>query len=268
MEAVIDTAASPASSRRRRPVVTPFARALALLAAFRPGERWLGNSELAARTALPASTVTRLAQSLAALGYLRHAPHTRKFCLAPAVLALGYGAIANAGVHPGVSARMRALADGHQVHVNLCARDRLELIVVDTCLTSAMPGSLQLDIGTRLPLAASAAGWALLGSLPETERSYLLQSVEQQPPRNWSRLRRLSGEALLQVRQRGYCLSVGSSGQPLSMASAPLHLPDRAPMVLSCMGPASAIGRARIERELGPALLRLAGEIQREGAAA
>jgi hypothetical protein len=37
-----------------RPVVAPFARALSVLSAFAPGERWLSNGDLVERTGLPA----------------------------------------------------------------------------------------------------------------------------------------------------------------------------------------------------------------------
>ena len=64
--------------RTRRAMVSPFARALSVLEAWTPEDTWLGNLELAQRTGLPTSTVTRMVQSLVQLGYLRHAPAERK----------------------------------------------------------------------------------------------------------------------------------------------------------------------------------------------
>src|SRR6516225_2333811 len=96
--------ATATAGGKRRPVdagggtmVTPFARAMELLWAFTPQDRWLGNRELAQRTGLPPSTVSRIAQTLVLLGYLHHAHVERKYRLAPSVLALGYGVIANSG---------------------------------------------------------------------------------------------------------------------------------------------------------------------------
>lgn len=251
--------------RLSRPTVAPFARALSLLAAFRTDERWLGNSDLVARTGLPASTVTRIAHSLVTLGYLRHAPERRKFCLAPAVLALGYGTAAQAEVQVLTNAHMRAFAERHQVHVSLCARDRLDLVVIDRCETPALPAALQLALGSRLGLATSAAGWALLAALPEEERQYLMQSVPQQAEREWSHLFRRSSEAMGQVREGGFCVAPGGAGQPMTMVAAPVRLQGRAPLALSCMGPAKLMNRNRTLRELGPALANMAQEIQRQG---
>lgn len=248
-----------------RPVVAPFARALSVLSAFAPGERWLSNGDLVERTCLPASTVTRMTRTLVTLGYLRYAADTRRFCLSPSALTLGYRAAADTEIHRAANQRMRLFAERHQVNVHLSSRDRLDLVVIDSCRTSALPAALQPGIGTRLGLASSAAGWALLASLPEAERDYLLQSAEHHPPHGGARegqLRRRSREAIGQVRTGGFCVALGESGQPMTMVAAPIQVAGRAPLAVSCMGPASLMGRARSVRELGPALVRMAQEIQ------
>ncbi|ADV00668.1 IclR family transcriptional regulator [Alicycliphilus denitrificans] len=254
-----------------RPVVAPFARALSVLSAFAPGERWLGNGDLVERTGLPASTVTRMTRTLVTLGYLRYAADTRRFCLSPSALTLGYRAAADTEIHRAANQRMRLFAERHQVNVHLSSRDRLDLVVIDSCRTSALPAALQPGIGTRLGLASSAAGWALLASLPEAERDYLLQSAEHHPPHGgreherelaWGQLRRRSREAIGQVRAGGFCVALGESGQPMTVVAAPIQVAGRAPLAVSCLGPASLMGRARSVRELGPALVRMAQEIQ------
>lgn len=245
-----------------RPTVAPFARSLSLLAAFTPEVRWLGNCDLAARTGLPASTVTRIAHSLVTLGYLRYATDRRKFCLGPSVLALGYGAAAEAEVQRLTNERMRSFARQHQVHVNLSTRARLDLIVIDSCQTPTLPASLQLDVGARLGLTTSAAGWALLASLPEVERHYLMRSADHRPQMGSGRLRLRSSEAIGQVRDGGFCVSPGEAGQPMTMVAAPIRLPGQAPLAISCMGPSTLMNRTRTARELGPALVCLAQEIQ------
>lgn len=261
---------APSAGARRdalptsRPTVTPFARALSLLAAFSPDRRWLGNCDLVAHTGLPASTVTRIAHSLVTLGYLRYAADRRKFCLAPSVLALGYGAAAEAEVQRLTNERMRAFARQHQVHVNLSTRARLDLIVIDSCQSPTLPASLQLDVGARLGLTTSAAGWALLASLPEVERHYLMRSADHRPQRDSSRLRLRSSEAMGQVREGGFCVSPGEAGQPMTMVAAPIRLPGHAPLAISCMGPSTLMNRIRTVRELGPALVCMAQEIQHQ----
>lgn len=244
-------------------MVTPFARALALLDAFTPRDRWLGNTDLAQRTGLPASTVTRLAQSLVALGYLLHAPAERKFRLSAAVLALGYAAIANSEVQRVARAQMQAFAAQHKVHVSLSSRDRLDLIVLASCASPDAPVALNLHVGARAGLASSPMGWALLAALPEAERDYLLDSVERRmvhesrDAKEWPRQRRRLNAALVQVAEHGWCSSVGEWDRDLGVVAAPLLIDGHVPRVLACVGAGVQLGRARIERELGPRLLAM-----------
>jgi DNA-binding IclR family transcriptional regulator len=254
------------SSKGHRPIVTPFARALSVLSAFSPQERWLCNSELAVRCGLPASTVTRMTRTLVSLGYLRCDALSRRFCLTPSTLTLGYRAAADNKISREAHQCMSLFAERHQVHVHLSVRDRLDLVVIDSCSTATLPAALQPGVGTRLELASSAAGWALLASLPDVERNYLLRSAEQRPLCGWSpegnRIRRRSIEAIGQVREDGYCVSLGAAGHPMTVVAAPVQWHDRPPLAVSCMIPSMLTGRARSVRELGPALVRMAQEIQ------
>lgn len=250
----------------RRPVVAPFARALSILSAFTAGDRWLSNSELAYRTGLPASTVTRITRTLVTLGYLRGATDTHGYCLCPSTLALGYHAASDSGIDSSTHQRMHVFAEHHKVHVHLSVRDRLDLVVVESCCTSTIPASLQLSVGARFGLASSAAGWALLSSLPDAERSYLLRRAELQPASHTSenrrQIHRCSSEAIGQIREDGFCVALGGSGRPMTMVAAPVHWPGEAPLAVSCMGPSVLIGRSRSVHELGPALARMAHDIQ------
>lgn len=248
-------------------MVAPFARALALLDAFSPRDRWLGNRELSARTGLPTSTVTRITQSLALLGYLHHDAHERKYRLAPSVLGLGYAAIANSDVQRAARERMRAFADRNKVHVNLSTRDRLDVIVLESCNSAHATVSLDLHVGARVGIASSPMGWTLLAALPELERFYLLENVERRLPREWPRLRRRSAEAISQVAEKGFCASLGEWNQDFAIVAAPLLIEEHAPLVIGCIGASAQMTRQRVERELGPRLLAMAGEIQQAGIA-
>ena len=251
-----------ASAHSRRPMVAPFARALTLLAAFTPQEPWLGLRDLASRTGLPPSTAARIAQSLVVLGYLQHSPQLRRYRLAAPVLALGYGALANSDVQRTARAHMASFADQHKVHVSLSSRDRLDVVVLESCrgLQSALV--LNLHVGVRLSMVSSPIGWALLAALPELERYYLLEHVERRQPREWPHLRRRSCEGISQVQQNGFCSSPDESGRELTIVAAPLRVPGHAPLVLACVGASAQATRTRVQRELGPRLVALASAVQ------
>lgn len=256
-----DSSDRPAAAPRRA-MVAPFARALDLLAVFTPDDRLLGTRDMAARSGLPASTVTRIARSLVELGYLHYAPDERKYRLAAAVLSLGYAAIANSGVQRAARVHLQAFADEHKVHVNLSARDRLDLMVLESCSSSQALVSLNLHVGSRVGIASSPMGWALLAALPELERYYLMENVERRMPREWPRLRRRSSEAIAQVFALGFCTSLGEWDPDLGIIAAPVLVEHHAPLVLACIGASSKLTRARVERELGPKLLAAAAAIQ------
>jgi DNA-binding IclR family transcriptional regulator len=252
----------PVLQPSQRPMVTPFARALTLLAAFTPQQPWLGLRDLASRAGLPPSTAARIAQSLVVLGYLQHSPQLRRYRLAAPVLALGYGALANSDVQRTARAYMASFADQHKVHVSLSSRDRLDVVVLESCrgLQSALV--LNLHVGVRLGMASSPIGWALLATLPELERYYLLEHLERRQPREWPHLRRRSSEGISQVQQSGFCSSPDEAGRELTIVAAPVRVPGHAPLVLACVGASALATRTRVQRELGPRLVALASAVQ------
>lgn len=245
-------------------VVTPFARALLLMSTFAPENRWLGNSQLAQFTGLPPSTVSRIAQSLVNLGYLLYDREERMYRLSPAVLGLGYAAVAHSAIQGLASERMAAFARLHKVHVCLAVRDRLDLVVLecqrslDSCVTQP------LYVGMRVGIALSPMGWSLLAALPELERGYLLENVQRRMSGDWTTRRRRALIGIAQVRENGYCTAIGEWEPELGILAAPALLEGNAPFVLVCIGASRVMTRVRVERELGPHLLAMVHALQSE----
>lgn len=247
-----------------RGMVVPLARSLAILAAFSPHEPWLGNQELVIETGIPAPTVSRLTRSLVALGYLHHSTQRRKYRLAAPVLSLGYAAIAHSSVQLLAQLDMQAFANTHGTHVMLGTRDRLEVIVLESCAGKPASIDLTLYAGTRLGIASSPMGWALLAALPELERFYLLGNIERRAGRDWPGLLRRISKGISQVQNLGYCVSLGEWEPDLTILAVPLVLHDQTPLVLACVGHSVRLGRARVERELGPRLVAAARHLQEQ----
>jgi len=242
----------------------PLANALTVLAAFTAREPRLRNGELAARTGLPRSTVTRLVSTLVAQGYLLQSSVDRRFSLAPSVLALGYGAVAHGQLRCAVDDRLKEFADRHQVQVNISARDRLDLIVVDSSRASGWSPPVEVPNGTRVGIAGSPMGWTLLAALPRTERDYLTDSIERHTPREWQRVRRHAHEAIARVHSDGYYAWRGGQGEAFGVIATPVIDGREPPLVLACMMAGAQMTRGRIERELAPRLLVLAERIVHE----
>jgi DNA-binding IclR family transcriptional regulator len=245
-------------------MVVPLARSLAILGAFTPQEPWLGNQEIVFETGIPAPTVSRMVRSLVALGYLHYSPAQRKYRLAASVLSLGYAAIAHSSVQRLARLEMQSFADASGTYVVLAARDRLDVIVLETCASKPATIDLELHAGARLRIASSPMGWALLAALPELERFYLLGNVERRAGRDWPHLRRRISEGISQTHNAGYCTSLGEWEPDLAIVAAPLVIRDQTPLVLACIGPSAKLGRARVGRELGPRLVAAAQHLQEQ----
>ncbi|WP_322050152.1 IclR family transcriptional regulator [Paraburkholderia bannensis] len=245
-------------------MVTPFARCLTILSAFSPHQPWRGNKDLVLETGIPAPTISRMTRSLVALGYLHYSPARRKYRLAAAVLSLGYAAIAHSGVQRFARLEMQAFANANDTCVVLGTRERLDVIVLETCAGEPASVDPMLHAGSRLRIASSPMGWAMLAVLPELERFYLLGNVERKTERDWPQLQRRICEGISQVHDVGYCVSYGDSATDSTLLATPLVIQGHTPLVLACIGPAARMGRARIARELGPRLVATAQHLEEQ----
>ena len=248
-------------------MVTPLARGLAVLAAFGADQVWRSNKQIALETGLPVPTVSRLLRSLIALGYVRHDEGQRKYRLTAAVLGLGYAAIAHGDIRRVIGTEIRDLAESTDTCVTLGMRDRLDVVVVDSHIGSQAMLALDMTPGTRMSLAATVAGAALLSVLPEQEYSYLQKTLESRAGREWPARRRRIAEKISQVRELGFCMSPSEWVPELSSISTPIIVPGQPPWVLSCTGRTWRMPRVRMERELGPRLMVTARLLQERMAA-
>ena len=224
----------------------------------------MGNSQLAQRTHLPPSTVSRIAQTLVRLGYVQHDGEGSRYRLAAWVLGLGCAAITQSVAHRHARHHMLAFAKQHRMHVSLATRDRLDLLVLATQRSQGTPLSMGLSAGMRISMPSSPMGWSLLVVLPELERQYLLENIEQHAPLELARFRRRMGVGIAHVNNLGYCAAIGESDLDIGILAAPLLVGGQSPFVLVCVGACARLSRTVIERELGPHLMAMARSIRPE----
>ena len=244
-----------------RQFVTALARGLEILRAFRPGDRALGNQDIARRTGLPKPTVSRLTYTLMKLGHLVYLERLGKYQVGPAVLSLGYLALSNMAVRHVARPHLQALADHANLPVALGSRDRLSMIYLEAC--RGKDNMLTLDVGTRIPAATTAMGRAYIAGLPERERDYLMDLLSRRYKTRWRALKRGIEQAIREVAERGFCASFGDWQTDIYAVGAPLWLPDGAGlMALNCGAAHFLITRDRLEGELGPRLVNIANSIR------
>lgn len=244
-----------------RRYVTALARGLDVLRCFTPRDRWLKHQEIARRSGLPASTVSRLTFTLGALGYLRHREATGEYALAPAVLALGFSMLSNFDVGRIARPWMQAMADHAQAAISLGVRRDLSMIYVAHCRSSARL-TLGLDVGTRLPLANTAMGRAVWCGLQPAERERLSSWLAEEQPRAWPALREALDRAIGQHARCGYVTSEAEWESEISAVGVPLDLGDgREPLGLTCGGPAARLQGALLHEDFAPRLVETARQI-------
>jgi DNA-binding IclR family transcriptional regulator len=243
--------------------VGPLARGLSVLSAFGPADNWLGNIEIAARTGLPTPTANRLAKSLVSLGYLQYTRRGRKYRLAPAVLSVGYAAVLNIRVREIARLYMQRLADENQLFVLLGERDRLNMVIVENCSSASSVLALKLDVGSRVPIASTALGWALLWALPASEREYLLTHIQWRERETWPNASRMISQAFQQLDKLGFCTSVGAWRSEITTVATPIVSADGASIVaMGYAAPRLFLPKRRILVDVGPRLLAAAEELK------
>jgi DNA-binding IclR family transcriptional regulator len=243
---------------KNRHFITSVARAFEVLRAFRPGERFLGNQELARRTGLPKSTVSRLTLTLTELGYLSYSKYMEKYSLGTAVLSLGNSFLGNMEIRQIARPMIQELADHAHASVAIGVRDRLEMVYVETCRSSATAFTLHLDVGSHIPIAKTAMGRAYLCGLPEPERDRLLNQLRARHKDEWQKIRAGIDQALREFQDKGFCLSMGDWHKDVNAVAVPFKPADGSDLLaFNCGGPAFQLRRHMLEDDIGPRLVAL-----------
>ncbi|WP_166299066.1 IclR family transcriptional regulator [Bradyrhizobium sp. 2S1] len=245
-----------------RNFVVALSRGLDVLRAFQPNDGLLGNQEIAARTKLPKPTISRLTYTLTKLGYLTPVPKFEKYQLAPSAMALGYAALANLGVrHLSEPYREEVMrATGGAVAVG--GRDRHSMIYFGQSRNGLALG-VQLDVGSRVPIATTAMGRAYIWALPPEERAALLRELRDHYGSRWAKIRdgiERSGET---VAKHGFTLSTGDWQDDVAAAGVALKLNDgTGPYAFNCGAPAFRFTEDRLLNDIGPRLVAMVRNIE------
>lgn len=245
-------------------VVTALARGLDILRAFSNEDRYLGNRELAERAAIPRPTVSRLTQTLTALGYLRYSEHLGKYQLGPGVLALGYRYLAGTGVRDVARPHMQALADATDCAIAIGAPDREAMTYIEVCHGTG-PLILRLTTGTRVPMAVTAMGRAYLAALPEARRAQVFDYLRGLQPDDWDKTRKALEKAVREYEEHGFCLSEGAWNRDVSAIGVPLVLEGGSHVLaFNCGGASLRLTRRILMDNLGPRLVDLVRNVEQE----
>ncbi len=238
-----------------------LARGLTVLRSFTPSDPELGNREIASRTGLSPSTVSRMTYTLVSLGYLRQNTRGGKYRLGPATIAFGYPLLTSLDLRAVARPLMDELCRACNGAVSMAIRDRLNMVYLESC-RNANSFSMVPDIGTSMPIASSVAGHAFLAACSEAGRESVLNQIRVKQPRlhaaNIGHIER----ALREIREQGYCSSARMRrGTPA--VGAPMHCVVGGELVsFTCTLPSLPDNGPDLPLEIGTGLLAMIRKIE------
>ena len=209
-------AAKPGRSPNNR----SLERGTEILRAFRPGSTLLGNMELAERTGLSKSTVSRLTQTLVGTGFLQIDPRTRAYRLAPTVLSLAHAMRSGSTLLTVAAPLMRSTAQAQRINVGLAAPDGDEMVYLESIRYNPRPSLRTVVSGQRVPMELTSLGRAYIASASPERQTELLGYFQRARKNLWTELKAEIQGAISHVERYGYCVA---SWQPEVVAvAAPL----------------------------------------------
>lgn len=176
-----------------------------ILRAFRPGSDLLGNGEIAERTGLSTSTVSRLTQTMVAAGLLQQDRTRRAYRLAPLVLSLGHAMRSGSQVLSIAAPRMRALAERERINVGLAYPDRDEMVYLESIRYNRRLALRNVVSGQRVPMELTSLGQAYLATAP-SERLKMLEPIfKRRNGKHWPLVQSTLQASMACMQQHGYC---------------------------------------------------------------
>lgn len=240
-----------------RKFIWSVARTLKLLQAFRPGHGALGNNELSERSGISKATVTRITYTLTELGYLKK-DASRKYFPSPRLLSLSYSVLGNLHIRQLAQGQMQELANISRASVALAWPDDDMMIYVAANTATASDSHL-LDIGTRVSMAKTATGRAVLAKLPKDQLDEKFDRWSVLYGADWPALKDRILKSIDEVNTRGFCLVDGEWRPNVRTVAVPIY--DRRHetyLGLNCGAPVYNSSIEEMENQYGPRLVHIA----------
>lgn len=250
-------------AKEDRHFVTALARGLQVLQCFKSGEERLGNQELAERCSLPKSTITRLTYTLTKLGFLHHVEESGRYRLGMATLTLGGTTLSRLDIKEIGRPLMQELANSTGSMIALGMRDGMSMLYIETCRSQSFV-TLNLNLGSRIPVATTAMGRACIAAMKPSSRRALEERLRTLDPAGWDQVESGIHAAIGELEELGCCTSFGDWRDEVHAIAAPLKVGKGMPlMALSASGPAQTMSPAFFMRKVRPQLLATVREIER-----
>jgi DNA-binding IclR family transcriptional regulator len=236
-------------------------RGMEILRCFKPGMSLLGNGEIAERTGLPPSTISRLTQSLVISGFLEHDPERLAYRLTPTVLCLGHAFKTASAETKIAEPLMRQASEKLKLNVGLAVADRLEMVYLESIRYTKNIALRTVASGQRVPIERTSLGRAWIANLSSEEKRWIFLVLKKQKINNWEKIELEIHEAIESMLKKGYC--VANWLPNISAVSTSVQLLNGKYASLNLSTPAESRLNEVIEN-FTPALFELKNKIQIE----
>jgi DNA-binding IclR family transcriptional regulator len=230
--------------------VAAVERAVAVLDSLSDGSPELGTNEIARRTGINASTVSRLLATLASARLVEHVPATGRYRLGPRLLQLGNLVLGRLDLRDVARPHLQELVRATGMTATLSAPGEHDAVTVDFVQSDATVQSVA-RVGRPSIGHATAAGKVLL-ALGDAEPAP--GALKAYTPRTITHHARLETE-LARVARRGYAEAAGEREEDLNAIAAPVFDADgELAGIVGLQGPASRFGRDAMRAAVDPLL--------------
>lgn len=171
------SSSNPSTSGRRE-VMGGLAKGLEVLRTFSRTRPHMTLSEIAAQAGLPAATARRCLNTLEELGYV--ARRGRQFLLRPAVLEIGAAYLDSMEIRAVTRTKLEELALASHGSAAMSVLSGNGIVFVARASARTDPLRIEAQVGTRMPLHATAMGKVLLaGMSPEQQLAFVERHILQ-----------------------------------------------------------------------------------------
>ncbi|WP_114701986.1 IclR family transcriptional regulator domain-containing protein [Psychrobacter proteolyticus] len=156
--------------------VASLAGGLSVLRAFDDNHSTMTLSEVAERTDMDRAKARRYLLTLHALGYVHK--DKRQFKLSPKTLSIGASYLSSEHHHDIVQFYLERVTEQTGESCSFAVLDDDEVVYIARSAAKHRLLSITLSIGTRLPVAYTSMGRAIMANLPEDEREDYIQKIK------------------------------------------------------------------------------------------
>lgn len=241
---------------------TSLVRGLEILRAFRASDPTLGNLELIDRTGLPKATISRLTYALVNMGYLIYHEDLGRYSVGPSTVTLGYSALSSMPVVRVAQPLLQRLVDKTGVAGALGTRSGHEMVYLANARALG-PVTLQLNVGSHLPIWKTAMGLAYMVAMLPEPREELMQQLIELEPQNAEKIKECVADATASFNAHGFVCTFGTFYSYINAVGVAFRPTDGSQLVaLTCGGIADLLSREDCMGKVGDALLDTVRQLQ------